>query len=118
PRQTAARAEGIADARRMSHWGHDFRAEYRQLSKRREFLPGANVHAYTATATEQVRQDIITQLDLRDPAVLIGNFDRPNLTYRVLTRQSLSRQVREVLDRHPGEAGIIYCLSRREVDKL
>jgi ATP-dependent DNA helicase RecQ len=116
--QIDVRTFAIDEAHCISHWGHDFRPEYRQLSRLREFFPKASVHAYTATATEQVRSDIITQLDLRNPAVLIGNFDRPNLTYRVLPRQDLLRQVGEVLDRHTGEAGIIYCLTRREVDEL
>jgi len=112
------RTFAIDEAHCISHWGHDFRPEYRQLSRLREFFPGASVHAYTATATEQVRRDIIAQLALNDPAVLVGNFDRPNLTYRVLQRLDLMKQVNEVLERHPGEAGIIYCLRRRDVDEL
>jgi ATP-dependent DNA helicase RecQ len=108
----------IDEAHCISHWGHDFRPEYRQLSRLREFFPSAAVHAYTATATEQVRRDIAAQLALRDPVVLVGNFDRRNLTYRVLPRHDLQRQVSEVLDRHEGEAGIIYCLRRRDVDDL
>jgi ATP-dependent DNA helicase RecQ len=108
----------IDEAHCISHWGHDFRPEFRQLSKLREHFPHAAVHAYTATATEQVRGDICTQLALKDPVVLVGNFDRPNLTYRVLPRHDLLKQVGEVLDRHDGEAGIIYCLRRRDVDEL
>jgi ATP-dependent DNA helicase RecQ len=117
-RRVGVRTFAIDEGHCISHWGHDFRPEYRQLSKIKELFPGASVHAYTATATEQVRQDIIAQLALREPEVLVGNFDRPNLTYRVLPRHNLNRQVREVLDRHPGEAGIIYCLRRRDVDDL
>src|SRR5262249_17332939 len=101
-----------------SHWGHDFRKEYRELSALREHFPGAAVHAYTATATQPVREDIIAQLALRDPAMIVGNFDRPNLTYRVLPRNDLLKQVLDVLDRHRGEAGIIYCLRRKDVDDL
>jgi ATP-dependent DNA helicase RecQ len=108
----------IDEAHCISHWGHDFRPEYRQLARLREDFPRASVHAYTATATDRVRQDIISQLRLRDPVVLVGNFDRPNLTYRVLARHDELRQVLEVLDRHQGEAGIIYCLRRRDVDDL
>jgi ATP-dependent DNA helicase RecQ len=112
------RTFAIDEAHCISHWGHDFRPEYRQLSRLREFFPRASVHAYTATATEQVRRDIITQLGLRGPEVLVGNFDRANLTYRVLSRRDLMKQVLEVLDRHPGEAGIIYCIRRKDVDEL
>jgi ATP-dependent DNA helicase RecQ len=112
------RTFAIDEAHCISQWGHDFRPEYRQLRRLRELFPRATVHGYTATATERVRGDIITQLDLRDPVVLVGAFDRPNLTYRVLPRQDLLRQVSEVLDRHKGDAGIIYCLRRRDVDDL
>ncbi len=108
----------IDEAHCISHWGHDFRPEYRMLGRIKELFPGAAIHAYTATATEQVRRDIATQLNLHDPLVLVGNFDRPNLTYRVLPRLDLGRQVREVIARHTGEAGIIYCLRRRDVDDL
>src|SRR5262245_11938257 len=108
----------IDEAHCISHWGHDFRPEYRQLARLREFFPGASVHGYTATATEQVRRDIAVQLGLKEPAVLVGNFDRPNLTYRVLPKLDVLKQTEEVLDRHPAEAGIIYCLRRADVDHL
>jgi ATP-dependent DNA helicase RecQ len=109
----------IDEAHCISHWGHDFRPEYRQLARLRELFPEASVHAYTATATEQVRKDIIAQLTLRDPVTLIGDFDRPNLTFRVLPRLNDGmKQVLEVLDRHPSEAGIIYCWRKRDVDAL
>ncbi len=108
----------IDEAHCISHWGHDFRPEYRQLAKLREHFRGATVHGYTATATEQVRRDIIAQLNLQDPVVLVGNFDRPNLTYRVLPKLDVHKQVQEVLARHADEAGIIYCLRRRDVDDL
>src|SRR5213078_3539601 len=81
-------------------------------------FPEASVHAYTATATPKVRQDIIEQLSLRDPIELVGDFDRPNLTYRVLPRTKEWEQVLEVVGRHQGEAGIIYCIRRRDVDSL
>ena len=108
----------IDEAHCISHWGHDFRPEYRQLSRLREFFPRAAVHAYTATATEQVRHDIVAQLALKDPVVLVGDFDRSNLTYRVLPRHEVLKQTLEVVERHEGEAGIIYCLRRRDVDEL
>src|SRR5437762_7577956 len=77
----------IDEAHCISHWGHDFRPEYRQLKRLKQLFPGAAVHAYTATATERVRRDIAVQLNLADPAVLVGDFDRPNLTYRVVPRE-------------------------------
>jgi ATP-dependent DNA helicase RecQ len=116
--QVSVQAFAIDEAHCISHWGHDFRPEYRMLSRLRESFPGASVHAFTATATEQVRRDIVTQLALRNPVELVGDFDRPNLTYRVLSRHDLLKQVCEVLDRHQNEAGIIYCLRRRDVEEL
>jgi ATP-dependent DNA helicase RecQ len=117
-RQIGLRTLAIDEAHCISHWGHDFRPEYRQLQKLRQQLPDASIHAYTATATERVRRDIIEQLGLRNPAVMVGSFDRPNLTYRVLPRLDEMKQVLEVVQRHKGEAGIIYCLRRKDVDEL
>ncbi len=108
----------IDEAHCISHWGHDFRPPYRQLNQLKRVFTEASVHAYTATATEKVRRDIIEQLGLKKPEVLVGNFDRPNLTYRIVARLDLDQQVREVIDRHAGEAGIIYCIRRRDVDEL
>src|SRR5262249_49027938 len=112
------RTFAIDEAHCISHWGHDFRPEYRQLNRIRELFPQASVHAYTATATERVRRDIIQQLGLRNAEVLVGNFDRPHLTYRVLAREGLMKQFPEVINRHTAEAGIIYCIRRRDVDEL
>jgi len=108
----------IDEAHCISQWGHDFRPEYRQLRALRERWPDVSQHAFTATATARVRRDIVSQLGLRDPVELVGSCDRPNLTFRVLARATLKRQVQDVLARHRGEAGIIYCQSRREVDAL
>src|SRR5262249_37644413 len=80
--------------------------------------PGVSFHAFTATATAHVRRDIAAQLHLRSPVELVGSFDRPNLVYRVLPRSGLKKQLQDVLARHAGTAGIIYCPSRREVDAL
>src|SRR5262249_19093614 len=79
-------AFAIDEAHCISHWGHDFRPEYRQLAELKQRFPRASIHAYTATATERVRTDIIEQLHLQDAAVLVGTFDRPNLVYRVVPR--------------------------------
>ena len=108
----------IDEAHCISQWGHDFRPEYRQIGALRSRFPQVALHAFTATATGRVRRDIASQLELRDAVELVGSFDRPNLVYRVLPRASLKRQLQDVLDRHRGNAGIVYCTSRREVDAL
>ena len=118
-RKIDVRTFAIDEAHCISHWGHDFRPEYRQLRLLKSMFPKASVHAYTATATEQVRSDIIQQLNLTDPEILVGNFDRANLTYRIMSRRGgLSKQVLSVIDRHKNEGGIIYCIRRAEVDEL
>lgn len=120
--QWLARAQirnfAVDEAHCISHWGHDFRPEYRQLAELKQRLPGISLHAFTATATVRVRDDILTQLRLRDPVELVGNFDRPNLIYRVLPRVDARTQTLDVLRRHAGAAAIVYCLSRRETEEL
>jgi ATP-dependent DNA helicase RecQ len=116
--QWSVRSFAIDEAHCISHWGHDFRPEYRQLAALRQRFPEASLHAFTATATPRVRQDIVDQLRLRDPVRLVGDFDRPNLIYRILPKVSARTQVRDVLARHPGEAAIVYCLSRRDTEEM
>lgn len=108
----------VDEAHCISHWGHDFRPEYRRLGELRELLPGTSFHACTATATERVREDILHELKLKDPLVVIGDPDRPNLVYRFLPRRDGISQILDVIGRHSGEAGIIYALRRADVDRL
>ena len=107
----------VDEAHCVSEWGHDFRPEYRQLSALRRRHPLIPILAFTATATPRVRTDIIAQLTLRDPAVHLTSFNRPNLFYRV--RPKSKRSYGELLAQaREGGAGIVYCLSRRRVDEL
>jgi ATP-dependent DNA helicase RecQ len=108
----------VDEAHCISQWGHDFRPEYRQLRVLREAFTDVAVHAYTATATPQVRADIVAELRLKDPAILVGSFDRPNLVYRVRPRTDRLAQVLAAIGRHRGQAGIVYCIRRAEVDEL
>lgn len=108
----------IDEAHCISEWGHDFRPEYRKLGMLKKTFPGIAVHTYTATATERVRLDIADQLGLKKPEILVGSFDRPNLIYKIKPKSDVLNQVRGVMDRHLGDSGIIYCISRKEVDRI
>ena len=107
----------IDEAHCISSWGHDFRPEYRGLRILKQRFPEVAVHAYTATATERVRHDIAAELGLDEPTMLVGSFDRPNLNYRVQRRSRGMDQMLEVIERHQNESGIVYCISRKEVEK-
>ncbi|MCH7792267.1 MAG: RecQ family ATP-dependent DNA helicase [Planctomycetes bacterium] len=108
----------IDEAHCISHWGHDFRPEYRRLAELRSYFPNASLHAFTATATQRVQHDIVEQLGLRDAELLVGRCDRPNLTYRVVPRTDVQKQTLDVIRRHDNQAMIIYCLSRKDTERL
>lgn len=107
----------IDEAHCISNWGHDFRPEYRGLAVLKDAFPGVAIHAYTATATEHVQRDIVEQLGLVEPQLLVGSFDRPNLVYRVRRASNRFAQVCQLIEQRRGESGIVYCISRKEVDK-
>jgi ATP-dependent DNA helicase RecQ len=107
----------VDEAHCISHWGHDFRPEYRQLGQLRRDHPKIPIQAFTATATPAVREDVVKQLGLREPVVLVGSCDRPNLTYRFQPRGELLGQILGVIRRHPDQAGIVYGIRRRDVEQ-
>jgi len=111
-------ALAVDEAHCISEWGHDFRPEYRQLSELREVLPDIPVMALTATATGRVREDIISHLRLREPALFVGSFLRPNLRYRVIGKQKPLEQITAFLRERRGESGIVYCASRATSERL
>jgi ATP-dependent DNA helicase RecQ len=117
-RETELSLIAVDEAHCVSMWGHDFRPEYRQLGMLKDIFGGVPVHAYTATATRQVREDIVVQLRLKAPKVFVGSFDRPNLIYKAQRRRNLLKQVCSVIDRYEGQSGIIYCIRRKDVDAL
>jgi ATP-dependent DNA helicase RecQ len=108
----------IDEAHCISEWGHDFRPEYRRLTEIRRQLPKAVCLALTATATEQVRRDIKSCLELGESAEFIAGFDRPNLFLQVAFKDDPYRQVLSEIHRHPDQPGIIYCATRKQVDRL
>jgi ATP-dependent DNA helicase RecQ len=108
----------IDEAHCISEWGHDFRPEYRQLARLRELFPQVPVMALTATATGRVRQDIVTQLHLREPRCYVASFNRPNLTYRVVPRNGGYGQLLAFVRERARESGIVYCQSRRSAEAL
>ncbi|MFZ3167442.1 MAG: RecQ family ATP-dependent DNA helicase [Candidatus Methanoperedens sp.] len=108
----------IDEAHCISEWGHDFRPEYRQLKQIRQYFPDVPIIALTATATPKVRDDITTQLALSDCKRYLASFNRENLIYYVKPKQDAFRQIVEILRTKPGESGIIYCYSRKNVETI
>ena len=107
----------IDEAHCVSQWGHDFRPDYLALSILHERWPDVPRIALTATATAATRQEIIDRLQLRDARVFVSSFDRPNIRYRIDAKdQPLKQLLSLIRSEHPGDAGIVYCLSRKSVE--
>lgn len=111
-------ALAIDEAHCISEWGHDFRPEYRQLAELRALLPEVPIMALTATATNRVRTDIVSHLSLRDPAVFVASFNRPNLTYHVMPKNQPLRQVLNFIAKREDESGIVYCATRAGAERV
>ncbi|HEX6994199.1 MAG TPA: DNA helicase RecQ [Gammaproteobacteria bacterium] len=108
----------IDEAHCVSQWGHDFRQDYLALNRLRERFPGVPRIALTATATPPTRREIVERLELDRPTVCIGGFDRPNIRYSVQAKTDPRRQLLGFLGARRGEAGIVYCLSRKKVESI
>lgn len=111
----------IDEAHCISSWGHDFRPEYTQLGQLRELFPGVPIMALTATADKITKQDILKQLNIEHAETFVGSFDRPNLSLDVKRGYSAREKLRSIVElirRHPGESGIIYCLARKTTEHL
>lgn len=108
----------VDEAHCISSWGHDFRPEYRALKRIRENHPKIPILALTASATDRVRHDIVEMLGIPEAKFFVASFNRPNLSYRIVPRLSPIKQIREILDDHQDETGIIYCLSRERTESV
>src|SRR5438874_7247404 len=106
----------IDEAHCISQWGASFRPEYEALSRLREVFPGIPIGAFTATADRLTRNDIVTKLFDGKADVVVHGFDRPNIRLSVAAKRNTSKQLMAFLDRHRGQSGIVYCLSRKDTE--
>lgn len=112
------RLVAIDEAHCISEWGHDFRPEYRQLAVLKKKFPAVPVIALTATAIPAVRRDIREQLGLAGAREFVGSFNRQNLRYRVVPKKNPMVMLYDFLGRHRNDAGIVFCLSKRETEEV
>ncbi len=108
----------IDEAHCVSQWGHDFRPEYLQLGQLAEQFPHVPRIALTATADKRTREEIVTRLHLQDAERFLSSFDRPNIFYRIVPKESPRKQLLAFLAERRSDAGIVYCLSRKKVDEV
>ena len=106
----------IDEAHCVSQWGHDFRHDYLTLGELGSLFPGVPRLALTATATLKVRNEIVSRLELNEPDIFVAAFDRPNIRYLVSQKSDARRQLLGFLQAHRGEAGIVYCMSRKKTE--
>ena len=110
-------AIAVDEAHCISEWGHEFRPEYRQLSRIKEWMPNIPVTAFTATATQRVQDDILEQLGLQNPMVIRAGFDRPEIHYRIESKRDPLLRITEFVKKRPHFSGIIYRSTRADVEK-